>query len=91
MIHAIALRLHRVTGAGSFLSTRLHVFVTNDNWRGCWSSKSRLRRGVAALDGVSSGVHEDDPLAPIGSLLSPISRSTGAVVAVAAVFAIVVA
>ena len=87
LIHPIALRLHRVIGVGNFPSTFLHVLVTNEcraDWR---SSKSRLLRGAATFEGVSSGVIDDDPLAAIWSLLPPTSRSTGAAVAVAALFA----
>ena len=89
LIHAHALRLHRVTGAGSFSFILRHDFVTKERWRGCWgSSKSRLRRGVAAFEVVLS---EDVPLVAIRSLLPPASRSTGAVVAVAVDFAMLVA
>lgn len=87
LIHPMALRLHRITGAGNFLSALLHGFVTNDRRAGWRSSISRLRRGVAAFEGVSSGVNDDDALAAIWSLLPPLSRSTGATVAVAALFA----
>lgn len=87
MIHPIALRLNRVTGVGSLLSAFLHILVANERRAGWRSSKSRLLRGVAAFEGVSSGVIDDDPLVAIWSLLPPTSRSTGATVAVAALFA----
>ena len=87
LIHPMALRLHRLTGAGSVFSAFLHVFVTNECRAGWRSSNSRLLRGVAAFEGVSSGVNDDDPLVAIWSLLPPTSRSTCAAVAVAVLFA----
>jgi hypothetical protein len=93
LIHAHAFRLHRVTGAGSFSSIPRHDFVTKERFRGCWgSSKFRLRRGVAAFEGVLSWVYEDvPPLVAIRSLFPPASRSTGAAVAVAVDFAMLIA
>lgn len=74
-------RPHFRTGAGSFVSSLIHMCcVCRARCRGTTSSISRLGRGVAAFDLGPSGVTLDEPLGVIRSR-SPCSRSIGTVVA----------